>query len=72
MKISKSVIDYQRIKRDINSTHNMENSYNKVTIKPNKSLQQSETAGFEFSRFIFANSLLQIQCCYDNVSTVET
>jgi len=47
MKTSKSIIDYQKMKKGINSTHNMEKSYNEITINPNKSLQQTETAVFE-------------------------
>ena len=55
MKTSKSIIDYRKMKRDISATHNMEKSYNEITINPNKSLQPTETAGFEFSRFDFSN-----------------
>ena len=55
IKIGKVIIDYQKIKRDISFTHNMEKSYNKISINPNESLQQTETLGFEFIRFDFSN-----------------
>jgi len=55
MKTGKSIIDYKKKKKDISFTHNMEKSYNEITVNPNKSFQPTETAGFEFSRFDFSN-----------------
>jgi len=55
MKTIKSIIDYQK-KRDISFTHNMEKSYNKITVNPNKSFQPIETASFEFTRFNLCKS----------------
>ena len=61
MKTIKSIIDYQKTKRDISSTYTMDESYNEITGNPNKSLQSTETAVFGFIRF---------DC--RNVSAVET
>lgn len=33
----------------------MNKNYNKISKNPNKSFQQTETAGFEFTRFDFSN-----------------
>ena len=55
METGKLIIDYQKMKRNIISTHNMNKNYNEISKNPNKSFQQTETAGFEISRSDFNN-----------------
>jgi len=42
----------------------MNKNYNKITINPNKSLQPTENAGFEFVRFDFSNASVAETCRY--------
>jgi len=54
-------------------THVKDESYNEISRNPNKSLQSTETAGFEFARFNFRNQSITnpTQCC-GNISAAET
>jgi hypothetical protein len=54
MKTSKSIIDYQKQKKDSCLIYTMNKSYNEITINPNESFQPTETAGFESIWFNFA------------------
>ena len=63
MKITKLGSKYFNRTKDFCSTRNPEINYNEIIINPSKSFQPTETAGFEFPRFVFATSSLQIQCC---------